>query len=51
MIEWINNNEVIDKFLEDEKYYLDIGNPHFEFVEDYFAYEVTHFAISLKLDR
>lgn len=28
--------EIIDKFLEDEKYYLDIGNPHFEFVKDYF---------------
>ena len=23
------------KFLEDEKYYLDIENPHFEFVKDY----------------
>ena len=23
------------KFLEDEKYYLDINNPHFEFVEEF----------------
>lgn len=28
--------EIIDKFYEDEKYYLDIGNPHFEFMKDYF---------------
>jgi len=27
--------ELCDKFLEDEKYYLDIGNPHFEFVGEY----------------
>ena len=24
------------KFLEDEKYYIDIENPHFEFVKEYF---------------
>ena len=29
-------DELINKFLEDEKYYLDIDNPHFEFVKDYF---------------
>ena len=28
-------DDLIDKFLEDEKYYLDIENPHFEFVKDY----------------
>lgn len=28
--------DLIDKFFEDEKYYLDIENPHFEFVKDYF---------------
>ncbi len=27
--------EIIDKFFEDEKYYLDIEKPHFEFVKDY----------------
>ena len=27
--------ELAYKFLEDEKYYLDIENPHFEFVKDY----------------
>lgn len=27
--------ELCDKFLYDEKYYLDIGNPHFEFMEKY----------------
>ena len=30
-----SEDDLIDKFLEDEKYYLDIGNPHFEFVKDY----------------
>ncbi len=32
----LNSDEIIDKFLEDEKYYIEIGNPHFEFVNDYF---------------
>lgn len=28
-------DDILDKFLEDERYYLEIGNPHFEFLEDY----------------
>jgi len=32
----LNKLEIIDKFMEDEKYYLDINNPHFEFIKDYF---------------
>ena len=28
-------DDILDKFLEDEKYYLEINNPHFEFLEDY----------------
>ena len=28
--------DLADKFLEDERYYLEINNPHFEFVKDYF---------------
>ena len=28
-------DELSSKFLEDEKYYLDIKNPHFEFVADF----------------
>ena len=31
----LNSEELAYKFLEDEKYYLDIENPHFEFVKDY----------------
>lgn len=31
----LNCEELAYKFLEDEKYYLDIENPHFEFVKDY----------------
>lgn len=27
--------DIYDKFLEDERYYLEINNPHFEFLEDY----------------
>ncbi len=27
--------ELCDKFLEDENYYLEINNPHFEFVKEY----------------
>ena len=28
-------DDILDKFLEDEKYYFEINNPHFEFLEDY----------------
>lgn len=28
-------NDILDKFLEDERYYFEINNPHFEFLEDY----------------
>lgn len=31
----LSTEELAYKFLEDEKYYLDIENPHFEFVKDY----------------
>lgn len=31
--------DLIDKFFEDEKYYLEIDNPHFEFMKDYFEDE------------
>ena len=31
----LNSEDLAYKFLEDEKYYLDINNPHFEFVKDY----------------
>ena len=27
--------DIYDKFEEDERYYLEINNPHFEFLEDY----------------
>ena len=32
----LSNSEIIDKFLDDEQYYLKIENPHFEFLKDYF---------------
>ncbi len=28
-------DEIFDKFLDDERYYFEINNPHFEFLEDY----------------
>ena len=28
-------DDIYDKFVEDERYYLEINNPHFEFLEDY----------------
>ena len=31
----LGSEDLAYKFLEDEKYYLDINNPHFEFVKDY----------------
>lgn len=31
----LNSEDLAYKFLEDEKYYLEIENPHFEFVKDY----------------
>ena len=27
--------EILDKFLEDEQYYFDVGNPHFEFLKEF----------------
>lgn len=27
--------EILDKFLEDEQYYFNVGNPHFEFLRDF----------------
>jgi hypothetical protein len=27
--------DIFDKFIEDEQYYFEINNPHFEFLEDY----------------
>jgi len=35
----LNALDLIDKFFEDEKYYLKINNPHFEFIKDYFEDE------------
>ena len=32
----LTSEELAYKFLEDEKYYIDIQNPHFEFVKEYF---------------
>ena len=32
----LSSLDLVDKFLEDEKYYLDIENPHFEFIKDFF---------------
>ncbi len=31
----LSENDLVSKFLEDEKYYIEIKNPHFEFVEQY----------------
>ena len=28
-------HDILDKFLEDENYYFEINNPHFEFLENY----------------
>ena len=35
----LDSEQVLDKFIEDEQYYFDINNPHFEFLEDYLADE------------
>ncbi len=31
----ISADDIFDKFVEDEKYYLEINNPHFEFLQSY----------------
>lgn len=31
----VSVDDIFDKFLEDEKYYFEINNPHFEFLQDY----------------
>ena len=38
----LSRDELISRFFEDEKYYLDINNPHFEFIEDYFDDETFY---------
>ncbi len=35
----LSKTDIIDKFFEDEKYYLEIDNPHFEFMKDFFEDE------------
>lgn len=35
----LDSEQILDKFLEDEQYYFDINNPHFEFMEDYLGDE------------
>lgn len=35
-------DEITDKFIEDEKYYIEINNPHFEFLKDYFEDELFY---------
>ena len=37
--EGLNTLDIIDKFIEDETYYSEIGNPHFEFVIEHFEEE------------
>ena len=31
----VSVEDIFDKFLEDEKYYFEINNPHFEFLQNY----------------
>lgn len=31
----LSANEILNKFLDDERYYFDINNPHFEFLNKY----------------
>lgn len=42
----LSSEDLIYKFLDDEKYYLDIENPHFEFMKDYL--EDDNFSRELK---
>ena len=35
----LKTEDIIDKFIEDETYYNEIGNPHFEFVIEHFNEE------------
>ncbi|MBR1616843.1 hypothetical protein IJ670_01695 [bacterium] len=37
-----SKDEIIQKFLDDEKYYIDMNNPHFEFVGEYFNSDVFY---------
>ena len=31
----LQTDEILEKFIEDERYYFEINNPHFEFLENY----------------
>ena len=37
--------DIFDKFLDDERYYFEINNPHFEFLENYLDDEKLFFKI------
>ena len=52
----LSSLDLVDKFMEDEKYYLDISQPHFEFVKDYleddkFLYELKKYFDFLKYEE
>ena len=38
----LTKDELIDKFIEDEQYYINIENPHFEFLKEYFENEAFY---------
>lgn len=35
----LTKEDIIDKFIEEENYYFEINNPHFEFIIDYLSDE------------
>jgi hypothetical protein len=46
----LSKTEIIDKFFEDEKYYIKIENPHFEFMKDFFEDEKFYKDVEKYLD-
>ncbi|MBR1907541.1 hypothetical protein IJ818_01230 [bacterium] len=36
---YLRVEEILNKFIEDEIYYFNVGNPHFEFLKDFIEHE------------
>lgn len=46
----LSKADIISKFYEDEQYYINIDNPHFEFMKDYFEDEKFYKDIERYID-
>ena len=51
VIPLLSYDELLNKFIEDEDYYINVGNPHFSFIQDLLHNETFKKEIQLYIDR